>query len=153
MVAGYSMPLGPRPQRPVARALRDADHASEVSACDIVGVSTRCQLTLCGLLACSGLPFHSTEQRPPSIPLPFNIRKLLSGLIVEWERLELKRGWNPLSVLHTLCAFANDFHNLGGGFVLIGVAESPGESKPMVAGLSPFELDTIQKEILQLGRL
>ena len=87
----------------------------------------------------------------PSIPLPFNVRKLLSGLIVEWERLELKRGWNPLSVLHTLCAFANDFHNLGGGFVLIGVAERPGESKPMVVGLSPFEVDAIQKEILRLG--
>jgi hypothetical protein len=36
---------------------------------------------------------------------------------VEWERLEFKRGWNPEAVLHTLCAFANDFHNLGGGFV------------------------------------
>lgn len=93
------------------------------------------------------------EEEPswPSIPLPFNIRKLLSGLIVEWERLELKRGWNPLSVLHTLCAFANDFHNLGGGFVLIGVAECPVESKPKVVGLSPFEVDEIQKEILQLG--
>jgi ATP-dependent DNA helicase RecG len=91
------------------------------------------------------------ESHPPQTPLPFNIGKLLSGLIVEWERLELKRGWNPLSVLHTLCAFANDFHNLGGGFVLIGVAECPGESKPMVVGVSPFEVDSIQKEILQLG--
>jgi hypothetical protein len=75
----------------------------------------------------------------------------MSGLIVEWERLELKRGWNPLSVVHTLCAFANDFHNLGGGFVLIGVAECPGQPKPMVVGLSAFEVDAIQKEILQLG--
>jgi hypothetical protein len=88
---------------------------------------------------------------PSSVPLPFNIGKLLSGLIVEWGRLELKRGWNPLSVLHTLCAFANDFHNLGGGFVLIGIAEHPGRSRPVVVGLSPFEVDAIQKEILQLG--
>ena len=105
--------------------------------------------------------YHVADESPPDwdegnsytppIPLPFNISRLLSGLIVEWERLELKRGWNPLSVLHTLCAFANDFHNLGGGFVLIGVAECPGESKPMVVGLSPFEVDAIQKEILQLG--
>ena len=95
--------------------------------------------------------WREAESCVPSMPLPFNIGKLMSGLIVEWERLELKRGWNPLSVVHTLCAFANDFHNLGGGFVLIGVAECPGQPKPMVVGLSAFEVDTIQKEILQLG--
>ena len=49
--------------------------------------------------------------------LPVNIHKVLQGRPVEWERLEFKRGWNPEAVLHTLCAFANDFHNLGGGFV------------------------------------
>lgn len=40
--------------------------------------------------------------------------------------LELKKGWNPADVLHTLCAFANDFHNLGGGYIVIGVAEENG---------------------------
>jgi len=49
--------------------------------------------------------------------LPVNIHKVLQGLPVEWERLEFKRGWNPEAILHTLCAFANDFHNLGGGYV------------------------------------
>jgi hypothetical protein len=56
------------------------------------------------------------------MPLPINITNLLSGAPVEWERLEFKEGWNPLPVLHTLCAFANDFHNLGGGYIVIGVA-------------------------------
>jgi hypothetical protein len=49
----------------------------------------------------------------PLVPLPFNVLKLIHGRLVESERLELKSGWNPLSVLQTLCAFANDFHNLG----------------------------------------
>ena len=49
--------------------------------------------------------------------LPINIHEVLRGRSVEWERLEFKRGWNPEAVLHTLCAFANDFHNLGGGYV------------------------------------
>jgi len=49
--------------------------------------------------------------------LPVNIHEVLRGRPVEWEWLEFKRGWNPEAVLHTLCAFANDFHNLGGGFV------------------------------------
>jgi len=42
------------------------------------------------------------------------------------ERLEFKTGWNPLKVMHTLCAFANDFHNLGGGYIVLGVATHDG---------------------------
>ena len=45
--------------------------------------------------------------------LPININDLLNGKPVEWERLEFKEDWNPEAVLHTLCAFANDIHNLG----------------------------------------
>ena len=41
--------------------------------------------------------------------LPISIDMLLHGKAVEWERLEFKAGWNPLDVLHTICAFANDF--------------------------------------------
>ena len=51
-----------------------------------------------------------------AMPLPINIHDLLVGKPVEWERLGFKQGWNPEAVLQTLCAFANDFHNLGGGY-------------------------------------
>lgn len=30
---------------------------------------------------------------------------------------------NKRHIIHTLSAFANDLHNLGGGYVVIGVAE------------------------------
>ena len=43
--------------------------------------------------------------------LPINIKDLIHGHSVEWERLEFKRGWNPEDVIHTMCAFANDIHN------------------------------------------
>lgn len=43
--------------------------------------------------------------------LPINIRELIHGKVVEWERLEFKKGWNPEEVPHTLCAFANDISN------------------------------------------
>ncbi len=59
--------------------------------------------------------------------LPINIRELLRGKNVEWERLEFKEGWNPLGTLHTICAFANDFHNLGGGYIIVGVGEKGGQ--------------------------
>jgi ATP-dependent DNA helicase RecG len=58
--------------------------------------------------------------------LPVNIQQLISGQIVEWERLDFKRGWNPEDVLHTICAFANDIHNWGGGYIVVGIEEENG---------------------------
>lgn len=40
--------------------------------------------------------------------LPININQLLSGKVVEWERMDFKKGWNPEDVLHSVYAFAND---------------------------------------------
>lgn len=31
-----------------------------------------------------------------------------------------RRGWNPDPIIRTVCAFANDIENLGGGYVVIG---------------------------------
>ena len=77
--------------------------------------------------------------------LPINIDDVLHGQTVEWERLEFKQGWNPEAVLHTMCAFANDFHNLGGGYIFIGVAEKDGQPVLPPAGLLANELDCIQR--------
>ena len=83
--------------------------------------------------------------------LPINIDDLLRRRTVESERIEYKEGWNPEVVLHTLCAFANDFHNLGGGYVVIGVAEENGQPKLPPVGLEAAHIDAIQKELLNLG--
>jgi len=87
----------------------------------------------------------------PSTRLPINIDELIKGRTVEGERLEFKRGWNPEAVLHTLCAFANDFHNLGGGYVIIGIDEKDGQPILPPAGILVNRIDNIQKEILALG--
>ncbi len=83
--------------------------------------------------------------------LPININDLLYKRCVESERIEYKADWNPESVLHTLCAFANDFHNLGGGYIVIGVEEKDGLPILPPIGLSPTKIDKIQKELLNLG--
>lgn len=56
--------------------------------------------------------------------LPINLADLLRQRTVEGERIEYKAGWNPESVLHAMCAFANDFHNLGGGYIIVGEVET-----------------------------
>jgi hypothetical protein len=48
-----------------------------------------------------------------SSKLPINLEDLLRQRKVEGERIEYKQGWNPDPILRTLCAFANDFENLG----------------------------------------
>ena len=51
-------------------------------------------------------------------------------------------------IYHSICAFANDFDNVGGGYVLIGVEEKNGVAVRPVKGVEENELDMIQKEIL-----
>jgi len=85
------------------------------------------------------------------LQLPISIDDLLSGRSVEWERLEYKKGWNPKDALHTICAFANDCHNLGGGYIIIGIEEKNGRPVLPPSGISPERIDRIQKEILNLG--
>jgi ATP-dependent DNA helicase RecG len=84
--------------------------------------------------------------------LPISIDSLLHGKAVEWERLEFKAGWNPLAVLHSMCAFANDFHNFGGGYIVVGVAEKAGRPILPPVGIETDQLNAIQKEILHIGQ-
>lgn len=83
--------------------------------------------------------------------LPININELLTGETVEWDRIEFKKGWNPLAVIHTVTAFANDMNNWGGGYLFIGVEEKDGLPILPPIGLDARELDVIQKEILKMG--
>ena len=83
--------------------------------------------------------------------LPINLDHLLRQRTVEGERIEYKAGWNPKSVLHAICAFANDFHNLGGGYVILGVKEKNGRPVLPPKGISSKRIDAIQNELLDLG--
>ena len=83
--------------------------------------------------------------------LPINIKDLIQGHSVEWERLEFKRGWNPEGIIHTMCAFANDLHNWGGGYIVIGIESDNGMPLFPPVGLQQNQLDKIQNEVLELG--
>jgi len=82
--------------------------------------------------------------------LPINIKELIHGSTVEWERIEFKEGWNPEIILHTICAFANDVNNWGGGYLIIGIAEENGRAVLPPKGLDVGELDNIQKKLHEL---
>ena len=64
--------------------------------------------------------------------LPVNLDALLHCRGVESERVEFKASWDPgttgIQVLRTICAFANEYHNLNGGYIVIGVGERDGRA-------------------------
>ena len=53
--------------------------------------------------------------------IPLKIETLLDGRVVEHDRVEYKTGWNPNTIIHSICAFANDYDNTNGGYIVIGV--------------------------------
>jgi len=84
--------------------------------------------------------------------LPINIEELINGKTVEWERIEFREGWDPERTLKTICAFANDFNNWGGGYIIIGIAENEGKPVFPPTGLNPNQIDPIQQELNNLYR-
>ena len=83
--------------------------------------------------------------------LPVNLDALLHCRGVESERVEFKASWDPdttgVQVLRTICAFANDFHNLNGGYIVIGVGERGGRAVLPPVGLSAEAVEAAQKWI------
>lgn len=85
--------------------------------------------------------------------LPININDLLSKNKIESNRIEFKKGWNPVAAYHSICAFANDFDNIGGGYIIIGVEEENGIAKRPVQGIPIEQLDAIQREMVGYNNL
>lgn len=85
--------------------------------------------------------------------IPTNIKTLLSGNVVEWARIEFKETWDPEASLKTVCAFANDLDNWGGGYIIIGVKEENGRPVYPLKGVNLDKIDAYQKNILEKSKL
>ena len=84
------------------------------------------------------------------MPIPINIDDLVNQRIVESSRIEFKAGFNPNPVVHTICAFANDIDNLGGGYIIIGVEERDGLPVLPPKGVPREQIDGILKRLVGL---
>lgn len=82
--------------------------------------------------------------------IPINIHDLINGSVVESNRIEFKEGFNETPIIHTICAFANDIDNIGGGYIIIGVKEENGAPKLPVTGVERKDVDRILKKLLEL---
>ena len=66
--------------------------------------------------------------------IPVNIDELINNKVVESTRIEYKESFNPEPIIRTICAFANDIDNIGGGYIIIGVEEENGHHPRGVRG-------------------
>lgn len=85
--------------------------------------------------------------------IPTSIKTLLSGEVVEWARIEFKQTWDSATSLKTICAFANDLDNWGGGYIVIGAEEADGRPVYPLKGVPADKLDTYQKDIFAKCKL
>ena len=85
--------------------------------------------------------------------LPINIEDLLGGQIVEDNRVEYKKGWNPDPIYRTICAFANDFDDICGGYIVVGVDEVNGRAVRPVAGIDINDIEPIEKAMVGFNNL
>lgn len=81
--------------------------------------------------------------------LPININQLINRRVVENARVEYKGDWNPEPIIHSICAFANDIDNWGGGYIIIGIEEENGMPKLPPKGIEKESFARINKELLQ----
>lgn len=84
------------------------------------------------------------------ITLPINLNDLIHARSVESVRREFKKSWSDPTLdqtIRTIAAFANDFFNLNGGYIVLGIEENDGLPILPPAGLEEFNLDEIQKQI------
>ena len=98
--------------------------------------------------------------------IPLSVQDLLCVQGGEVEKVEFKKAWHNKresgprgtywQVLHTICAFANDFCGVNGGYIVIGVEENRrsndvDDDREVIlppVGVKASEIERIQKEIL-----
>ena len=113
---------------------------------------------------CDGKTINTVMVEFASI-LPFSITEFLGLQGFEKQRVEFKKAWHNKKesgprgtywqVVHSICAFANDYYGDNGGYIVIGVEEKEdwedaSEDRQIIlppCGVPAKDLDAIQKEI------
>lgn len=81
---------------------------------------------------------------------PRNIEDLIKCRVIESDRVGFKSDWDPTPIIHSICAFANDIDNVGGGYIVIGVEEKNGSPVIPIKGIEQERIDGILKELIGL---
>lgn len=80
--------------------------------------------------------------------IPVNLDDLINSRVVESTRIEFKAGFNPNPIIHTVCAFANDIDNIGGGYIIVGIEEENGSPLLPPKGIPRANVDDLLKKMI-----
>jgi ATP-dependent DNA helicase RecG len=80
--------------------------------------------------------------------LPINVKDLIERKVVENTRVEYKGGWNPEPIIQSICAFANDIENVGGGYIIVGLESEDGIPKFPSERIKRTDIDKINQDLL-----
>lgn len=84
------------------------------------------------------------------------IEELLTPQSIESTRIEYKSTWDKnieLKTLRTICAFANDLHNIDGGYIILGIeAESGSPELAPPKGIAEEKIEKIIQDIRILSK-
>ena len=59
----------------------------------------------------------------------------------------------PSALLHTICAFANDIRNAGGGYIVLGAEPVPETHDIRISGIAPDSADAMLRMVSEISRL
>ncbi len=86
--------------------------------------------------------------------LPFNLENIIYGKTVENARIEYKKcidDQTKIAIEATICAFANDYYNVNGGWIIIGIDAPDGEPVLPPFGIESSEVENVQQELRVLS--
>lgn len=86
------------------------------------------------------------------MPLHIHLASIVDNGVIEPYRVELMGRWDPSVVLHTVCAFANDLDDVGGGYIVIGLDGTEGRVSE-ATGLSETEPREVEDGLEHLSGL
>ena len=70
-------------------------------------------------------------------------------MLQKTKEQNIKKGWDPEPILHSICAFANDFEGYSGGYIVIGVDAINGIPQFPILGIDINDIDRIESEVLE----
>lgn len=85
-----------------------------------------------------------------TMELEISVEDLLSKRKIESDRIEFKEGWNPDDIYHSICAFANDYNNDGGGYIVVGVAITGSVPQMIQATMERFRNLFIREKVIKV---
>lgn len=85
--------------------------------------------------------------------IPIRIGRLIGLGRAGSDLTEFMAEPEPSALLHTICAFANDIRNAGGGYIVLGAEPVPETHDIRISGIAPDSAEALLRMVSGISRL